>query len=146
MMIEIIHTLPLQLRRLFYIDLWKSQDQSILLYRKVRLLHRPTVGKKISPHPNVILFSPMKEVVVVHYSELGTKGGNRRVFERKFADDVRRRLGPLALKVRLDSARVLVEVAPGKDRWRSGGFWIRYSAWRGTPLDIWFPGPPKTMG
>lgn len=58
----------------------------------------------------------MKEVVVVHYSELGTKGGNRRVFERKFADDVRRRLGPLALKVRLDSARVIAELAPGTDR------------------------------
>lgn len=58
----------------------------------------------------------MKEVVVVHYSELGTKGGNRRVFERKFAEDVRRRLGPRAIKVRLDSARVIVELASGTNR------------------------------
>ncbi|MBL8022883.1 MAG: tRNA 4-thiouridine(8) synthase ThiI [Elusimicrobia bacterium] len=52
----------------------------------------------------------MKNVVVIHYSELGTKGGNRRVFERKFAEDIRRRLGPNALKVRLESARVIAEL------------------------------------
>lgn len=62
----------------------------------------------------------MKDVVVVHYSELGTKGGNRRVFERKFADDIRRRLGADALTVRLESARVIGELAPGVSRERIG--------------------------
>ncbi|HMX44225.1 MAG TPA: hypothetical protein PKB12_10960 [Elusimicrobiota bacterium] len=36
-------------------------------------------------------------VVVVHYAELGLKGGNRRMFERKLMDDIRaniRRLPP----------------------------------------------------
>lgn len=62
----------------------------------------------------------MKDVVVVHYSELGTKGGNRRVFERKLTDDIRRRLGADALSVRLESARVIGELAPGASRERIG--------------------------
>lgn len=62
----------------------------------------------------------MKDVVVIHYSELGTKGGNRRVFERKFTDDIRRRLGADALKVRLESARVIGELAPEASRGRIG--------------------------
>lgn len=62
----------------------------------------------------------MKDIVVVHYSELGTKGGNRRVFERKFTEDIRRRLGADALKVRLESARVIGELAPGVSRERIG--------------------------
>jgi thiamine biosynthesis protein ThiI len=52
----------------------------------------------------------MNDVVVIHYSELGTKGGNRRAFERQFAEDIRRRLGSMALKVRLESARVIAEL------------------------------------
>ncbi|MBK8575550.1 MAG: tRNA 4-thiouridine(8) synthase ThiI [Elusimicrobia bacterium] len=62
----------------------------------------------------------MKDVVVVHYSELGTKGGNRRMFERKFTDDIRRRLGADALTVRLESARVIGELAPDASRERVG--------------------------
>lgn len=62
----------------------------------------------------------MKDIVVVHYSELGTKGGNRRVFERKFTDDIRRRLGADTLKVRLESARVIGELAPEASRERIG--------------------------
>lgn len=62
----------------------------------------------------------MKDIVVVHYSELGTKGGNRRVFERKFTDDIRRRLGADALSVRLESARVIGELAPDASRERIG--------------------------
>lgn len=58
----------------------------------------------------------MREVLVVHYSEIGTKGGNRRVFEAKLADDIRRRLGPQVLKVRIESARVLADLAPTADR------------------------------
>jgi thiamine biosynthesis protein ThiI len=69
---------------------------------------------------NVLPSFPMKDVVVVHYSELGTKGGNRRVFERKFTDDIRRRLGDDALKVRLESARVIGELAPDASRERVG--------------------------
>lgn len=50
-------------------------------------------------------------VVVVHYAELGLKGGNRRMFERKLMEDIRARLSPLhAGKVRLESARVLAEL------------------------------------
>jgi thiamine biosynthesis protein ThiI len=52
----------------------------------------------------------MNDVVVIHYSELGTKGGNRRAFERQFAEDIRRRLGSTSLKVRLESARVIAEL------------------------------------
>ncbi len=58
----------------------------------------------------------MNETVVIHYSELGTKGRNRRMFENKLADDVRRRLGPDALKVRIESARVLADLAPDVPR------------------------------
>lgn len=58
----------------------------------------------------------MIPVIAIHYSELGTKGRNRRVFERKLAEDVRRRLGADAVKVRLESARVIVELAPQADR------------------------------
>lgn len=60
----------------------------------------------------------MNETVVIHYSELGTKGRNRRLFENKLADDVRRRLGPDAVKVRIESARVLADLAPGVPRER----------------------------
>lgn len=60
----------------------------------------------------------MNETVVIHYSELGTKGRNRRLFENKLADDVRRRLGPDALKVRIESARVLADLAPDVPRER----------------------------
>lgn len=60
----------------------------------------------------------MNDTVVIHYSELGTKGRNRRHFENKLADDVRRRLGVDALKVRIESARVLVELAPAAPRER----------------------------
>lgn len=50
-------------------------------------------------------------VVVVHYAELGLKGGNRRMFERKLMEDIRARLSPVhAGRVRLESARVLVEL------------------------------------
>jgi len=58
----------------------------------------------------------VNETVVIHYSELGTKGRNRRMFENKLADDVRRRLGPDALKVRIESARVLADLAPDVPR------------------------------
>jgi thiamine biosynthesis protein ThiI len=54
---------------------------------------------------------PSMNVVVVHYAELGLKGGNRRMFERKLMEDIRARLSPVhAGRVRLESARVLVEL------------------------------------
>ncbi len=58
----------------------------------------------------------MISIVVVHYSELGTKGNNRRMFENKLAEDIRGRLAPRhAGKVRVESARVIVELAAGHD-------------------------------
>ncbi len=60
----------------------------------------------------------MSETVVIHYSELGTKGRNRRHFENKLADDVRRRLGADAIKVRVESARVLADLVPDVPRER----------------------------
>jgi thiamine biosynthesis protein ThiI len=88
----------------------------------------------------------MKDVVVVHYSELGTKGGNRRMFERKFTDDIRRRLGADALTVRLESARVIGELAPDASRERVGQALEQVFGVAWYAFGNLFPWTPESMG
>ena len=44
--------------------------------------------------------------VVVHYSEIGTKGGNRRFFERRLADNIRNNVGGTVTRI---NGRILVK-------------------------------------
>jgi tRNA uracil 4-sulfurtransferase len=58
----------------------------------------------------------MPNVLLIHYSEIGTKGKNRSYFERRLAEDVRRRLTPRhASRVRAAGGRVLADLAPDYD-------------------------------
>jgi thiamine biosynthesis protein ThiI len=54
----------------------------------------------------------MSDVLLVHYSEIGTKGRNRSHFERRLRDDIAARLGPLAGKARVESGRVIIDLVP----------------------------------
>jgi thiamine biosynthesis protein ThiI len=59
----------------------------------------------------------MNDFLIVHYSEIGTKGRNRSFFERRLMEDLRARLSPDQVqKVRLEQARVVAELAPGHSR------------------------------
>jgi thiamine biosynthesis protein ThiI len=56
------------------------------------------------------------EILLIHYSEIGTKGRNRGFFERRLRDDVRARLAPKdVLDVKLDNGRLVAPLAPGHD-------------------------------
>jgi tRNA uracil 4-sulfurtransferase len=57
----------------------------------------------------------MKRVLLVHYTEIGTKGRNRSFFERRLREDIQARLGPQAAKVRLERGRVVAELAASFD-------------------------------
>lgn len=55
----------------------------------------------------------MNRVLLVHYSEIGLKGRNRSFFERRFREDIRKRLYPAQVSdVRVDSGRVVARLAP----------------------------------
>jgi tRNA uracil 4-sulfurtransferase len=59
---------------------------------------------------------PMPDILLVHYSEVGTKGKNRSYFERRLRDDLRSRLAPgQVTDVRVESGRVLAPLVPGYD-------------------------------
>lgn len=50
-------------------------------------------------------------VLVVHHAEIGTKGRNRGLFERRLLDDVRRALGRMAAGGRVEAGRIVVPLA-----------------------------------
>jgi thiamine biosynthesis protein ThiI len=52
-------------------------------------------------------------VLLVHHAEIGTKGRNRGLFERRLLDDVRRALGPLLVDGRVDASRIIGRLADG---------------------------------
>lgn len=55
----------------------------------------------------------MKNVLLVHYSEIGTKGKNRGFFERRLRDDIQKRLCPAhASKVLVESSRLIADLTP----------------------------------
>jgi len=58
----------------------------------------------------------MEPVLLIHYSEIGTKGKNRSYFEKRLRDDIAARLkpGPLA-DLRLESSRLIGRLAPGAE-------------------------------
>jgi thiamine biosynthesis protein ThiI len=56
------------------------------------------------------------DTLLIHYSEIGTKGANRGVFERRLRDDIKKRLAPLDVTdVRVDNSRLIAPLAPGHD-------------------------------
>ncbi len=56
----------------------------------------------------------MTDRIVIHYSEIGIKGRNRRYFERALVRNVRAALGPAA-EVRHQPGRLVVKPGPGAD-------------------------------
>lgn len=57
------------------------------------------------------------DILLIHYSEIGTKGRNRGYFERRLRDDVRRRLHPADVTdVKLDNSRLVAPLASGHDK------------------------------
>ena len=60
----------------------------------------------------------MNDILLVHYSEIGTKGKNRSFFERRLRNDIEKRLGPDAEGVRVESGRVVVRLSPGFEKGR----------------------------
>lgn len=57
----------------------------------------------------------MTRVLLVHYTEIGTKGRNRSFFERRLREDIQTRLGDQARKVRLERGRIVAELSDGFD-------------------------------
>jgi tRNA uracil 4-sulfurtransferase len=58
------------------------------------------------------------EILLIHYSEIGTKGRNRGYFERRLRDDVRARLGADAVEIKLDNGRLVAPLAADHDKER----------------------------
>jgi thiamine biosynthesis protein ThiI len=59
------------------------------------------------------------EILLIHYSEIGTKGRNRGFFERRLREDVRARLAPKDVTdVKLDNARLVAPLTGGHDKAR----------------------------
>ena len=58
----------------------------------------------------------MRPLVVLHYSELGLKGGNRPLFEQKLRREIKRVLSPWKGQVHLSQARLWAFLDPGADR------------------------------
>ncbi len=53
----------------------------------------------------------MKNILLIHYSEIGLKGKNRGYFERKLRNDIQSRLCPAqASQVRIESSRLMAEL------------------------------------
>jgi tRNA uracil 4-sulfurtransferase len=58
----------------------------------------------------------MQDVLLVHYSEIGTKGKNRSFFEKRLRSDIARRLAACASRVRVVSSRLIADLRPDADR------------------------------
>lgn len=59
------------------------------------------------------------DILLIHYSEIGTKGRNRGTFERRLRDDVRRRLFPAHVQdVKLDNSRLVAPLTELHDKAR----------------------------
>lgn len=57
------------------------------------------------------------DILLIHYSEIGTKGANRGHFERRLRDDLRARLVPSdATEVKLDNSRLVAPLSEGHDK------------------------------
>src|SRR5690349_1154432 len=55
----------------------------------------------------------MSDILLVHYSEIGTKGQNRSFFERRLRDAIHQRLFPDHVTgVRVESGRIVATLAP----------------------------------
>lgn len=55
----------------------------------------------------------MPDILLVHYSEIGTKGQNRSYFERRLRDSIQQRLAPEHVSsVRIESGRVVASLTP----------------------------------
>jgi tRNA uracil 4-sulfurtransferase len=72
--------------------------------------------------PTVDLVSwRLMNTLLIHYSEIGTKGANRGYFERRLRDDVHKRIVPTdASDVKLDNSRLVAPLTPDHDRKRIG--------------------------
>jgi thiamine biosynthesis protein ThiI len=59
------------------------------------------------------------DVLLIHYSEIGTKGANRGFFERRLKEDVRKRLVPRdAVSVNVDQVRLVAPLTEDHDKAR----------------------------
>ena len=57
----------------------------------------------------------MENSVVIHYSEIGTKGKNRDFFEKKLAENTRKALGKSAKQVYRRYGRIVCDLDPDSD-------------------------------
>jgi len=59
----------------------------------------------------------MENTLLIHYSEIGTKGKNRSFFERRLKDDIHRRLAPQHIEnTRVDSSRILADLTESHNK------------------------------
>jgi thiamine biosynthesis protein ThiI len=59
------------------------------------------------------------DVLLIHYSEIGTKGANRGFFERRLREDVKKRLVPRdAVSVNVDNVRLVAPLTENNDKAR----------------------------
>src|SRR5689334_13014350 len=59
------------------------------------------------------------DILLIHYSEIGTKGRNRGFFERRLRDDLQNRLAPLDVtNVKLDNSRLVAPLTEKHDKAR----------------------------
>jgi tRNA uracil 4-sulfurtransferase len=59
------------------------------------------------------------DILLIHYSEIGTKGRNRGFFERRLRDDLRNRLAPRDVTdVKLDNSRLVAPLTESHDKAR----------------------------